>query len=154
VEVRTENCEPRRVAFVRHVGPYENCDVAWKKLNKFAEQHALISPETLAIGIGHDNPNVTPADKLRYDACITVGEEFQRSDEIGVQEIPGGQYAIATYRGPYSGLPEAYRWIFQQWLPTSGKQMRTAPCFEVYVTDPRSTSPQDLVTEIYVPLAG
>jgi len=25
------------------------------------------------LGIGHDDPDITPQDKLRYDACITVG---------------------------------------------------------------------------------
>lgn len=152
VEVRFEKRKPVRVAFVRHVGPYQECGAAWEKLLTFAAQHNLFTPETLRIGIGHDNPEVTPADKLRYDACLTVNDQFQPTDEIGVQELPGGEYAIVTHRGPYEGLPDAYRWLFNKWLPTSGRQRRSAPCFEIYVTDPTTTPPQELVTEICLPL--
>lgn len=155
MEVRIEERTPVRVAFVRHVGPYQDCNVAWEKLTKFVAGHpSFFSPDALAIGIGHDNPNVTPAEKLRYDACLPVDDEFQATEDIGVQEIPGGEYAAVTVRGPYSGLAMAYRWLFEEWLPTSGRQLRTAPCFEVYVTDPRTTPQEDAMTEIYLPLAG
>ena len=58
----------------------------------------------LRIGIGHDNPEVTPAGELRYDACLTVDDQVQATAEIGGRKIPGGQYAIVTHRGPYSNL--------------------------------------------------
>lgn len=154
MEVRIENREPLRLAFVRHIGPYQECGVAWETLLTFAAQHVLLSPETLRIGIGHDNPDVTPADKLRYDACLTVNDQFQPTGEIGVQELPGGEYAIATLRGPYSGLASAYRWLFSQWLPASGRKTRSAPCFEVYANDPATTPEKDLVTEIFLPLTS
>jgi AraC family transcriptional regulator len=154
VEVRFEKRKPLRVAYVRHVGPYQECGVAWETLTAFATQHEMFSPETLRIGIGHDNPEVTPPGKLRYDACLTVNEQLQATGEIGVQELPGGEYAVVTLRGPYSGLRGAYRWMFNQWLPTSGRQLRPAPCFEVYVSDPATTPPEDLVTEIYLPLVS
>jgi DNA gyrase inhibitor GyrI len=152
MEVRFEKRNPLRVAFVRHVGPYQECGAAWEILCVFAAQHGLFSPTTLRIGIGHDNPDVTPPEKLRYDACVTVDDQFQATGEVGVQELPGGQYAILTLKGPYSGLPEAYRWLFYDWLPRSGRELRSAPCFEVYVSNPASTAPEDLVTEIYLPL--
>lgn len=154
MEVRVEQRKPVRVAFVRHVGPYQECGVAWEKLCQFAGQHGLFLSETLRIGIGHDNPEVTPPEKLRYDACLTVSDQFQATGDIGVQELPCGEYAVATLRGPYSGLPDAYRWLFSQWLPTSGREMRSAPCFEVYISDPATTPSDDLVTEIYLPLAS
>jgi AraC family transcriptional regulator len=75
-----------------------------------------------------------------------VNDQFQATGEIGVQELPGGEFAVATLRGPYSGLPDVYRWLFNEWLPTSGRKLRSAPCFEVYVTDPTTTSPEESVT--------
>jgi AraC family transcriptional regulator len=154
VEVLFEKRKPLRVAFVRHVGPYQECGAAWEKLWTFAAQYGLFSHETLRIGIGHDNPDVTPSDKLRYDACLTVDDRFQATGEVGVQELPGGEYAMVIHRGPYSGLPDVYRWLFREWLPTSGRELRSAPCFEVYVNDPATTPPEDLVTEICLPLVS
>jgi AraC family transcriptional regulator len=154
VEVRFENRRPVRVAFVRHVGPYRECGAAWEKLCKFAAQQGWFSPDILRIGISHDEPEVTEPNKLRYDACLTVNDQFKATGEIGVQEIPGGQYAIVTHRGPYDTLEETYRRLFREWVPTSGRELRSFPCFEVYRNDPSTARPEDLVTDIYVPLAS
>jgi DNA gyrase inhibitor GyrI len=152
MEVRLEKRNPLRVAFVRHVGPYQECGPAWEKLLKFATEHGLVSSKTLRIGVCYDSPDVTPPEELRYDACLTVNDQFQATGEVGVQKLPGGHYAVLTLRGPSSGLAGAYRWLFNEWLPTSGRELRTAPCLEVYVNDPATTPPEDLVTEIYLPL--
>ena len=154
VEVRFETRQPTRVAFVRHVGPYRECGVAWQKLGSFAAQQGWFSPDILRIGISHDDPDVTVPDKLRYDACLTVNHAFKATGDIGVQDISGGQYAIVTHRGPYDTLEETYRQLFREWVPTSGRELSSAPCFEVYHNDPSTTRPADLVTDIYVPLAS
>ncbi len=152
MEVRLEQRKPLRVAYVRHIGPYDQCCAAWEKVCGFAAQQGLFRADTMMIGIGHDNPDDTPAEKLRYDACVTVDDQFQPSGEIHVQELPSGEYAVLTLRGPYTGLAEAYRWLFGQWLPNSGRQMRPTPCYEVYVSDPSTTPPEQLITEICLPL--
>lgn len=39
-----------------------------------------------------------------------------------------------------------------QWMPQSGREMRSAPSLEFYLTDPENTDPEDYVTDIYTPL--
>jgi AraC family transcriptional regulator len=154
VEVRLENCKPMRVAFIRHVGPYRECGAAWEKLCKFAAERGWFSPNIRRIGIGHDFPDVTEPDKIRYDACLTVDDQFKATGEVGVQEIPGGLYAIVTHRGPYEKFEETYHQLFREWVPTCGHELRSFPCFELYHNDPGTARPEDLVTDIYVPLVG
>jgi len=73
VEIRFEKRKPVRVAFVQHVGPYQECGAAWQKLLTFAARHDLFTPETLRIGIGHDNPDVPPlADLADYHVAVTT----------------------------------------------------------------------------------
>ncbi len=143
-----------KVLFARKTGPYaEVAGKAWDTLMKFAYQHRLLSPATLCIGIGYDDPSVTPEEQLRYDACITFTGDVQPEGEIGLQTIAGGRYAVFLHKGAYSGLYETYRGIFAGWLPTSGYTLREAPCFEKYLNrDPRRTKPENLRTEIWVPL--
>ena len=45
-----------------------------------------------------------------------------------------------------------YAALCGQWLPSSGRRERSAPCFEVYKNSPQDTPPEDLVTDIYLPL--
>jgi AraC family transcriptional regulator len=35
----------------------------------------------------------------------------------------------------------------------NGREPGSAPAFEIYLNDPESTEPKELITDIYVPLA-
>jgi AraC family transcriptional regulator len=63
------------------------------------------------------------------------------------------EYAIATHRGPYSTSSDTYARLAGQWLPASGRELLTAPALEVYRNSPFCTAPENLVTDIYLPLA-
>ncbi len=152
MEVKFENIMPMRVAFVRHIGPYDECGKAWDKLTTELGRRGLLCADTKYIGLCYDDPEVTPAEKVRYDACVTVPEDFMPENDIGVQTIAGGEYVLVTHFGPYNRLGETYARLFGEWLPRSGRHLRSAPCLEVYLNDPEGTDPEDLVTDIYVPL--
>ncbi len=152
MRVKIEYREPTRVAFMRHVGPYGEVGATWDKFLPVLGKEGLLGGDSLFIGICHDDPEVTPPDKVRYDACVSVDESFQPSGDIGVQVIPGGEYAVTTHFGPYQKLGETYTELLGQWLPRSGHELCATPCFEVYLNDPQSTDPEDLITDIYAPL--
>ncbi len=152
IAVRIEVVDPIRVAFVRHVGPYDNAGAAWQKLMAWAGPRGLFGPDTKVLGIGHDDPDVTPSDKIRYDACISVGDDFVAQGEIGAQTTGGGEHAIATHRGPYDQLGAVYAMLMGVWLPAHDREPREVGCFEVYRNSPQRTRPEDLLTDIYVPL--
>jgi AraC family transcriptional regulator len=150
--VRIETLPPRRVAFVRHVGPYLEVKTGFQRLHDWAHQRGVVRPGALVLGLCHDDPEVTPADKLRCDCCVTVDDSVTAEGDIGIQTIPGGEHAIVTHRGPYSRLGETYRWLYAMWLPTSGREPANAPPFEVYRNMPGQVPPEDLLTDICVPL--
>lgn len=152
-EIRT--IPEQKVLFVRKTGPYgKAAAAAWPALMKFAYSHRIMSKETKAIGISHDNPNITPEEKIRYDACITYTGNVKPEGEIGIQTIAGGKYAVFLHEGPYSNFNRTYDYIMRDWYPSSGEKFRDLPCFEVYLNrDPRRTKPENLKTEIYVPIA-
>ena len=151
MQVIIKTIAPMRVAFVRHVGPYDQCGRAWEKLCTFLGKEGLLAGVQF-IGVSHDDPEVTPPDRIRYDACVTVDESFQPQGEIGVQTIVGGDYAVTAHIGPYNRLNETYSKLMGQWLPRHGRELRSTPCFEVYLNDPESTDPKDLLTDVHVPL--
>ena len=152
MNITVQTLPARRVAFVHHVGPYPECGAAWDTLGMFLGKEGRLGGDSLFIGICHDDPEVTPPDKIRYDACVTVDDSFAPGGEIGVQTIAGGEYAVATHFGSYETLGETYARLMGRWLPRSGREMRSIPSFEVYVNDPNSTEPEDLLTDIHVPL--
>ena len=56
------------------------------------------------------------------------------------------------HRGAYTGLSAAYDWLLGVWLADAGEVLRDAPSWELYVNDPMDTAPEDLRTDIYLPL--
>lgn len=153
MNVTITSIDPIHVAYVREVGPYhESAERAWRKLMAWAGPKGVISPEKRCLGVSHDDPAVTPAEKLRYDACIEVDDSVSAEGDIHVQDIPGGDYAVYRHVGPYAGLQSVYEGLYGGWLPASGREARRQPPFEMYVNDPGSTPENELVTDIYLPL--
>ncbi|MBI9077628.1 MAG: AraC family transcriptional regulator [Desulfatibacillum sp.] len=152
MDIKIEEFPPLNVTFIRHIGPYDQCGIAWGKLCSHPAVAKELGPNTIAIGICYDDPDITEADKIRMDVCVTVPETFTPPEGMDTQIIKGGQYAVLTHYGSYDGLHECYRWLFGEWLPSSGREATYAPSLEVYMNSPEDTAPQDLITEIRVPL--
>jgi len=152
LDVRMERLEGMRVAFIRHVGPYQSVGAAWGRLMSWAWPRGLCGPHTRMLGICHDDPEITGPEKLRYDAAITLAAPIEPQGEVGVQELEGGEYAVALHKGPYERLGETYAQICGQWLPASGRELRSAPTLEFYLNSPEMTPPEELLTRICVPV--
>jgi AraC family transcriptional regulator len=153
MKVALKKLESFRVAFMRHVGPYHQVGATWDKLLARLGYEGWLGGDCLFLGICHDDPEVTSAAKLRYDACVTIGAQFQPADEIGVQTVAGGNYAVTTHFGAYDRIGRTYAKLLGQWLPRSGWQLGSAPCFEVYLNSPEDTESKDLLTDVYLPLS-
>src|SRR5262245_58455522 len=114
---KIETHQPRRVQFLRHVGPYMEVGPTWQKLMGYAFRKGLVQSGPLVLGICHDDPEVTPADNLRYDCALTVADSVGPEGEFGIQTIDGGDFAVARHLGPYENLKQSYQWLFGVWLP-------------------------------------
>lgn len=144
-----------RVAFARATGPYlSSAKEAWEKLAAWAAPKGLFVEDAQYLGLSHDDPSITPADKIRYDACVSVGPDVAPEGEIGISEIPGGDYAVMLHKGPYEGLEKSYYHLYGTWLPLSGREAAMRPPHEVFLNHPDTTPPEELLTEINVPLEG
>ncbi len=152
MEVKIVRRERERIAFVRHVGPYDRCAQAWARLLSRLGPDGWVGADATMLGVCHDDPDVTPPEKIRYDACVTVADRFEPEGDIGLQTLPAGDYAMTTHQGPYAELGRTYSLLCGEWIPRSGRLLRGAPCLEIYLNDPEGTEPEELLTDIYVPL--
>jgi len=152
--------EPIEVLYVRKEGDYnKSAEEAWKILmgfaykNKIKYKKNLMGKTAMMFGIGHDNPNITDEEKLRYDACISWDDKTVTLEgEISNKIINGGKYAVFLHKGTYKNLKATYDDI-GDWIVESGVEVRDLPMFEKYLNrDPRRTKVENLKTEIYVPL--
>ncbi|MBU0508901.1 AraC family transcriptional regulator [bacterium] len=151
MDVDVRQVPKMKVAFARGTGPYaQGAQAAWQKLCTWAGPKGLLGPNTKFIGICHDDPEVTPPEKIRYDATIVLDREIAAEGDIGVQEIGGGLWAVAVHKGYYEKLSDLYAQCCGQWIPQNGYSVRSGPSLEIYLNDPDSTPPDELLTEVYL----
>jgi AraC family transcriptional regulator len=144
---------PLPVLFVRRTGPYDQAaGQAFGVLCQFAGPRGLLGPSARFIGISHDSPHVTESANFRYDACVTVDHEVKAEGEVGQKNIAGGKYAVFLHAGPYDLFNKTYDQIYQGWLPGRGELLRDEPCFEQYLNSPDHAKPEELRTEIWIPI--
>lgn len=142
IELRT--FPATRVAYMRHVGPYGSRGIGemWRRFESWCTAQGLTSPRRGMFGIAQDNPNITPPDKTRYDACIEIDDSFRPSGEVGVQTIRGGQYACTAFFGPAADIKAAWVTFLGKTMPDAGYQHDVAPAMEIYepgfAVDPRT----------------
>jgi AraC family transcriptional regulator len=150
VELKTMN--EQRLATVRHIGPYNRISEAFARLGAVAGPAGLVGPETLMLGLYHDDAETTPLAELRSDAALSVPEYKPIPQELVEQRLPGGLYACVTHVGSYEKLPDAWGRFLGEWLPASGHRMKDGTSFEIYRNTPESAPTDALVTELYAPL--
>lgn len=151
VDIREE--APRILAAMPHQGPYHHIDRAFEKLAGVVGSRQLFDQTRGMVGVFYDDPSSVEEDKLRSHAGFVFADEAAISDPMERVELPGGRHAVLVHKGPYTGLPGSYDHLFGNWLPSSGEAPADAPSFEVYLNSPMDTAPEDLLTELHLPLA-
>jgi AraC family transcriptional regulator len=142
-----------RVATVRHLGPYMRISEAFARLGEAVARTGLLGPGSKMIAIFHDDPETTPAAELRSDAALSVAPDAVIPPGLGEATIPAGRYACARHVGPYEGLPDSWARLMGQWLPASDERMKNdGVSYEIYRNTPQDAKPEQLVTELYLPL--
>ena len=154
--------EPARIAeeppvdafVVRWVGPYLDTLPLWADLATWAHGAGL-DVATAAAGLCLDDPAITPADKLRYDACLFLPSDFDGKPRDDMTRVtwPGGLHATFRHEGPYEDLVALYEDWLGRWLPRSPYEARDLACLERYDRSPLTDPNAVPVTRVLVPLA-
>ena len=153
-EVTFKQIEDIPVGAIKHTGPYINIGHAFDKLDTIAASSQQLPEALRFFGIYYEDPEGKEPEKLESHACLTASAEQANSANLESLNIQGGEYAVLRFVGPYAQLETAYQWFYGKWLPDSGKEMANKPYFEEYLNDPKDTPPGELVTDIYLPIAG
>jgi AraC family transcriptional regulator len=153
MNVEIKDMPALRVGTVRHIGPYNQISQAFERLGAVAGPAGLFRyPQAAMLGLFHDDPDSTPPEQLRSDAAIVVPPDIPLPPELVEQKIPGGRYATTLHVGPYELLGDTWTRFMGEWLPASGHRLGPGVSYEIYVNNPTNARPEELETELYVPI--
>lgn len=162
MEVEVKNLPVYHVAYIRHMSGYHKgkfnstINQAFQRVCAWAAARDLFSPSTLVIGIPYDNPEITPNDRCRYDACVTVPAAVKEaSGEVGIEDIPGGKYAVARISVSSADthlIGETVDRMYGQWLPSSGFVVDDRPSLEIYYENPDHAPGEWITMDFCIPV--
>lgn len=153
-KMKTEVIEmtSRRLAGVRHTGPYHAIGAAFETLGQQAGPLGLFrGPDSMMVALYYDDPETTPEGELQSMAAITVDGDATIG-ELEEARLEGGKYLRAEHVGHYSGLGQAWSTFYGRSIAESGHSLRDGVCFEAYMSDHNTTPPDELITHLYAPI--
>jgi AraC family transcriptional regulator len=151
-DITLRKIEPIQLVGVAHAGSYMQISKAFETLFGTLYARGLAKPDMRMIGVYLDDPDIVPVEKLRSIACVSSDGPVAAEFPLEPRTLDGGEYAVLRHKGPYADMHGAYQWLYAEWLPKSGRQLRDSVMFEEYLNNPREVPPTELLTDIYMPL--
>ncbi|MEM9474379.1 MAG: AraC family transcriptional regulator [Pseudomonadota bacterium] len=143
----------RSLAVLPHKGAYTDVGAAFEKLSALFTTRNLWGHARGMLGVYYDDPNAVPEAELRSHAGIIIAAPIEMEAPLEPLDLPAGRYAVMHYKGPYAGLKAAYDYLYGEWLPKSGEDVGEHPPIEIYLNSPQEVAPEELLTDVCVPLA-
>ena len=150
VEIRT--LPQQRLATIEHRGPYNRISDAFARLGQIAGPAGLFGADAAMIALYFDDPETTPANELRAEAALSIGNEKGLPPTLGERHLAAGRYACTVHSGGYELIGDTWARLMGEWLPDSGLRIAEGPSFERYLNTPMDVPTDQLRTEIYVPV--
>lgn len=126
--------------FVQRFGSYTSgIEENWERLYRWAKARDLIDGTASLLGVPRNNPYITPAERCRYDCCLTVPSGLPTGDGLEAGRFKGGKHVLYKFDEPVAYenralLIECYSELYSYWLPRSGYRYLGNPVEFVEVT--------------------
>lgn len=142
-----------RVAVLEHRGDPRTIGNTVRKFIQWRKQHKLPPERSATFNIVYDDPEQVAAEDYRLDICAATDREVG-ANACGVvsKSIPAGRCAVLRHKGSDSGLGEAVRYLYSEWLPRSAEELRDFPIYFQRVKFFPDVPEVDAVTDIFLPL--
>jgi len=160
--VTIENMDDMHVAYVRHLGTYEDLKIVFESLmqkliNYFYKRNLIEPGKTKVLTIYHDNPEITEEHHRRTSLCITIprgaADAIENGDsDLGIMTIPSGKYAVGHFEIFHNEYSAAWDYLCGEWLPQSNFLPRDTSSFEVYLSEPDPNPLKKQRVDIYLPI--
>ena len=142
------------VAYMRHIGPYNQMGQTFQKLFGWAGPKGLIQfPQTQSMAVYYDNPEEVPESELKSDICMTVPEGTPVDGDAKTMKIPGGKFAVAHVEIEGSEFGEAWDKLVGEWMPENGVEPDSSRlCYEHYLNDHEQHPEKKFILDICEPI--
>lgn len=152
-QVTLREVAPTRVAMFEHRGDPATLDVTIQKFIAWRKAAGLSPRTSPTFNVWHSERRPADAADYRMDLCVGVdaGHAIESADgTVRAGEIPGGRCAVLRVTGDTHNLEPAALYLYRDWLPASGEEMRDFPLYcQRFILDGLE---QGAAAELFLPL--
>ncbi|MET0254459.1 MAG: AraC family transcriptional regulator [Luteibacter sp.] len=152
--VRIVDFPETAVACLSHHGASERIGETIRRFIDWRRAHGLSPAKAATWNVLYDDPDIIPPDAFRMDLCVSCATVERNEVGVVASRLDGGRCAMLRHEGPDTGLADAVRFLYGEWLTGSDELPRDAPLFLRRVRFFPDVAEHEAVTEIYLPLAS
>lgn len=129
-QVTLREVAPTRVAMFEHRGDPETLDVTIQRFIAWRKAAGLTPKTSPTFNIWYSERRPADPADYRMDLCVGVdADQPIKGDGVREGEIPGGRCAVLRVTGDTHNLEPAALYLYRDWLPASGEEMRDFPIY-------------------------
>lgn len=140
-----------RIAALEHRGDPAGIQASVRRFIEWRKANRLPPKLGATFNILYDGPDSVPPEQFRLDIGAATNREIAPNDAgIVARTIPAGRCAVLRLTGEDIGTAAAY--LYADWLPGSGEELRDFPLFCQRVAFFPDVPANDAVTDLFLPL--
>lgn len=143
--------------YLEYKGAYDNLSQLHKMWNQFLtylKDKNLYTDQSIFLGECLDDDAISEAIHCRYNLALVLNRPLTFTlDGFFQTKIHQRQkYAKFVHKGSYATCAETYQKIYAFWMFDVPLELKDAHTLEFYLNDAETTPPEELLTEIYIPV--
>jgi AraC family transcriptional regulator len=144
-----------KIAAMEHRGDPAHIGDTIRKFVRWRKQQRLSPKVSKTFNIFYVDSEDVPPEQFRVDVCVSITADSIDHSDAGVvaKVIPAGRCAKLRHVGSDETLEAAIHFLYAQWLPQSGEELRDFPLFLERLTFFPDVPEHEAVVDIYLPLS-
>ena len=152
-DVRIIQFPETRVAILTHHGDPKLLGDTIRRYIGWRKANGLPPSKSATFNLLHTDPETTEPADYRLDLCCATDRVDANDAGVVAGVIQAGRCAVLRLVGSSDDLRPAVQFLYADWLPRSGLELRDHPIFAQRVTLYPDVPAHEAITDIFLPLA-
>lgn len=140
------------VALIEHRGDPMAIGDTIRRFIDWRRASGLPPARSATFNILHNDPDSVPPEEHRLDIACAAAKVAPNHAGVTEGLIPAGRCAVVRLTGPGDDLRAPAHFLYADWLPRSGEELRDFPMFAERVRFFPDVPANEAVTDVYLPL--
>jgi AraC family transcriptional regulator len=152
-DVKIVDFPATRIAALEHRGDPRRIGDTIRRFIAWRRENALPPARSATFNVLYTDEVGVPPEEFRFDLCAATEREIAPNEQgVVAKTLPAGRCAVLRHVGSDATLRAAVGYLYAEWLPASGKELRDSPPFFKRVTFYPDVPEHEAITDVFLPL--